>query len=225
MLKEVKSFSHTCHRHNLRNSESLEGDFFRIPSSPHILSRPELEIEGVTGSGKQFRGLTSEKLLKSCERQFPGTGWDSSRGNIYFWNFVLVICVCTSVVAGKKNTHPAWGTTAEGSDEIGETPGGPTIHRSINHSRFYLPSYLIVPFLFFLPSLSSFFPTRPCPRFLRFSNSSITRVFFHFATHPSTRPREIFHPGRGFLPLRWIHRSAVRERVLWQRENSNDRTA
>lgn len=100
---------------------------------------------------------------------------------------------------------------------------GPTpIHRSINHSRSYLPSYLIVsPFFIFFSSFFFFFFTasfslwggpRTYPWFLRFSNSfyrasGFFSPFFSppssFLSSPEIAIARIIHffIGKGFLSL------------------------
>lgn len=129
----------------------------------------------------------------------------------YFWNFVLVICVRTSVVVAKKRREirndSLHGARKRVPEEIGETPGGPTIHRSINHSRFYLPSYLISLVSFFSPSLG---PSRP------FRDSFVSRifqsrVFFSFTRILRLSPSRDFSSGKGFLSSGSIDQSSMKE--------------
>lgn len=127
----------------------------------------------------------------------------------------------------KKAAASLHGARKRVPTKSGKLQGGRAIRRSINHSRFYLPLYLIarLPRPPIRTSVFSFSP-RPYPRFLRFSNSSDARVF-------CTPPRVSFDwPSRDFPPVEGvfslcprIHRSAMHERVPWQRENSNDRAA
>lgn len=86
----------------------------------------------------------------------------SGRG-IFLEYSVLVICACISVVAAKKRekkekTPPRMGHERGFRRNRGNCRGPTPIHRSINHSRSYLPSYLIVsPFFIFFSSFFFFF--------------------------------------------------------------------
>lgn len=96
---------------------------------------------------------------------------------------------------------------------------GPTpIHRSINHSRSYLPSYLIVsPFFIFFSSFFFFFFTasfslwggpRTYPWFLRFSNSFYRASgFFSLFFPPFLFPLLAWNRHRAYYTF--LHREGV----------------
>lgn len=190
----------------------------------------KLGIEGVTGCGKRanFMGWqATPAFLWRFPRVARGNFRSSYAASIFLEYSVLVICACISVAgAKKKERQPAWGTI-EGSDEIGETPGG----------RLRSTDRLIIPVCIYLRtwSLVSLFSTSLLPLWIDlFEISSFLEfldyVFFFLLFLPSfSRVLRIaiagFFSEKGELFLRWIHRSGIRERVPWQRENSNDRTA
>ena len=139
----------------------------------------------------------------------------------------MVICACISVVAAKKRekkekTPPRMGHERGFRRNRGNCRGPTPIHRSINHSRSYLPSYLIVsPFFIFFSSFFFFFFYRfflfvgstedlsVISSFLEFLLSR-ERFFFPFFSPPSSflSSPEIaiariihFFIGKGFLSL------------------------
>lgn len=146
----------------------------------------------------------------------------------------MVICACISVVAAKKRekkekTPPRMGHERGFRRNRGNCRGPTPIHRSINHSRSYLPSYLIVsPFFIFFSSFFFFFFYRfflfvgrtedlsVISSFLEFLLSRERFFFPFFPPLPLSSPRlkspsrvlYISSSGRGSsLSLRAIHRS------------------
>lgn len=190
----------------------------------------KLGIEGVTGCGKRanFMGWqATPAFLWRFPRVASGNFRSSYVASIFLEYSVLVICACISVAGAKKEKTPAcMGHDRGFRRNRGNSRGPTTIHRSINHSRLYLPSYLIARFAFFY--LSSPFMDRPFRDFF-VSRIPRLRLFFLLFLPSFSRVLRIaiagFFSEKGELFLRWIHRSGIRERVPWQRENSNDRTA
>lgn len=158
----------------------------------------KLGIEGVTGCGKRanFMGWqATPAFLWRFPRVASGNFRLSYAASIFLEYSVLVICACISVAGAKKEKTPAcMGHDRGFRRNRGNSRGPTTIHRSINHSRLYLPSYLIARFAFFY--LSSPFMDRPFRDFfvsriprLRLFFSSFSSLFF---TRPTNRYRGIF---------------------------------
>ena len=150
----------------------------------------KLGIEGVTGCGKRanFMGWqATPAFLWRFPRVASGNFRSSYAASIFLEYTVLVICACISVAGAKKKKkkkkekrQPAWGTI-EGSDEIGETPGG----------RLRSTNRLIIPVCIYLRtwSLVSLFSTSLLPLWIDlFEISSFLEfldyVFFFFFFFP-----------------------------------------